>query len=389
MSVGQLTDQEKLLKDKYDGLIESLSVLRALTSLPIESEDEQRLMRDALASLIQNHDMQSCSVFLLQGLELINVTGMDWGELQSNAGDGHRDPSNLRFRLGEGIIGLAAKSRSMQRCDDCANSPDFKPDDASELPGSVICTPIEHCGDLLGVLNVSHPEPNFFEDWHEHMLVIYAGTLGLLIHNNRLLTSLEQEIKERSVELEKSLDRAREMKLESEALSLKDELTGLYNRRYFFPQAESALARAVRFKQHFSVLLIDIDFFRSLNANFGHMLGDMVLQDIAEVLQEATRDCDILARYGGEEFVIAAPDADAEGARQFAERISDNVRHLKWSHDGQSIASTICVGIASLDTDAWDKAKTNIDVLLSQAEQVLYQARDQGRGQIILYSPND
>lgn len=382
-------DHEKVIRDKYNALMESLSVLRALTSLPVEMVDERGLVRDALLSLIQNHDMQACSVFLLEGKQLVNVTGMDWQEVHAQSPGLVRSSIAQRFQLGEGIIGLAAKSGSMQRCDDCQNSPHFKQDDSQPIPGSVICTPIEHSGQTIGVLNVSHPEPNFFEDWHTRMLTIYASTLGLLIHNNRLLHSLEDQIQSRSQELENALDRARELKIGSEEAALKDELTGLYTRRFFFPQAESALARAIRYKQHFSVMLIDVDYFRNLNANFGHTVGDMVLQDIAEVIRDVCRDSDILARYAGEEFILAVPDTDAQGALLFAERIAKGVRQLKWSHDGERLASTVCIGIASLDVDAWDKAKTNIDELLTQAEEVIYEIRGEGRGQIRVYRPND
>ena len=385
----QAIDHDKVIRDKYDALMESLSVLRALTSLPVEVESERDLIRDALASLIQNHDMQACSVFLLTGQELVNATGMDWSEATQPETLADANRAVQKFRIGQGIIGKAAELCSLQRCDDCHQSPDFVQNDADNIPGSVICTPIEHSGTLIGVLNVSHPNVAFFEDWHERMLTIYAGTLGLLIHNNRLLISMERQIHDRSHELEVALERARELKAGSEEAALKDELTGLYTRRFFFPQAESALARAVRYKQNFSILLIDVDFFRSLNANFGHTVGDMVLQDIAEVVEDAVRECDILARYAGEEFIIAVPDTDQHGAVQLAERISHNVRHLRWSHDGERIGSTVCIGIASLDTEAWDMAKTNIDDLLTQAEEAIFQVRDAGRGQIQVYQSSD
>ena len=384
---GQIADHEQQIRDKFNALMESLSVLRALTNLPVEVVSERDVIRSALNSLIQTHDMQVCSVFILNGRELINVTGLDWSESREPAPIANRGASPQRFKIGEGIIGLAAKHGTLQRCDDCRTSPLYKQMDEQSTPGSVICTPIDHSGDLIGVLNVSHPEPDFFQDWHERMLIIYAGTLGLLIHNNRRMHSLETQIHERTQELEHALERARELKLSSDQASLKDELTGLYTRRFFFAQAESALARAIRSQQYFSIVLVDVDFFRMLNANFGHVVGDMVLQDISEVLNEICRDSDILARYAGEEFIIAAPDTDADGAYQFAERISERVRHLKWSHDGARIAATVCIGICSLDVQAWDKAKTSIDSMIKHAEELIYAARGQGRGQILMEQP--
>jgi len=185
-------------------LLDSFSALSVLSSLDLRNVDETTMIRNALKGLMQNMDMERCSVFLLEGGELVNCTGLDWDDLVIEV-----EPENLKFQasstfsasVGEGIMGLAVQKKSLQHCRDCYKDLRFKP--ASNLKiGSLISVPIfQMGGEVLGVLNISHSESNFFNAWHERFLVVYCHCLGQLLSNYRLVNHMEQEIEKRTAQL--------------------------------------------------------------------------------------------------------------------------------------------------------------------------------------------
>ena len=117
-------------------------------------------------------------------------------------------------------------------------------------------------------------------------------------------------------------------------MSIIDPLTKLYNRRFFYTEVTSGLARAKRYSQPFSLLLMDLDHFKKVNDTHGHECGDKVLIAVAEILSRFTREGDTLARYGGEEFIMALPETDTAGAIKLAERIEQRLplcwQRLPW-----------------------------------------------------------
>jgi len=217
-------------------------------------------------------------------------------------------------------------------------------------------------------------------------LLIYANFLGQMLVNNRLLNSMERQVRERTRQLEQTLADAEALKRRYAELSVVDELTGLHNRRFFFPEARAALARSMRYKKHFCLLLLDIDHFKQVNDNFGHRVGDEVLCKVAELFRQMVREADILVRFGGEEFIIALPDTGLEGAKLLAERMLEKVRGERWDIDGHAIATTVSVGISCLgDKDSGD-SQVLLDRLVSEADQALYFGKHHGRDQCRSYA---
>jgi diguanylate cyclase (GGDEF)-like protein len=386
-----LQESSRELSIHFTDLIGSLSTLRELVSIDIESGDERVLVRDALKVLIQNYDMERCSVFLLEPDGwLVNVSGMTQDESgrPSDEAAFHQVAGARRFRIGEGVIGEAARSLTLQHCPDCRNDPRFAPadgEDAGNMPGALISMPIHQSGELLGVLNISHPRAGYFNEWHERLLNLYASLLALLIVNHRLLRHLEGEVRSRTRALEQTLDEARKLKQRYEELSLLDELTTLFNRRYFFPNAEAALVNALRYGEPFSILLLDLDHFKAVNDQYGHAAGDCVLKAVSTMLRQLVRRGDMLARMGGEEFIVAASNADAECAQLLAERILQGARELALSYEDRPISIRVSIGIGCLNHEKAREEGWTLDTLVSQADSALYDAKRQGRDRSVFF----
>lgn len=372
------------LRRRLLSLIDSLSGLRSLTSLESGLHEEGDLLGQALEILVENQDLERCSVYLLAGDQLFCAAGRSWEDkLRPQASAPRR--SHV-FRLGEGIAGRAAASREVIHCENASLDDRFIPLEQVEggEPGSVLCVPLIADGEVLGVLNASHPQPGFFHPWHSNILLIYANVLGQMLRYHRLLEQTEQEVRRRTAQLEQALREAQELKQRYEQLSVIDELTKLHNRRFFFPEAGAELSRALRNQESFSIMLIDIDHFKRINDTFGHSVGDEVLRDMAGSLSGQVRDGDILARFGGEEFVLALPNTHAEGARQLSQRIRDAVQALPWDVNGHALSITLSIGISCLPVEPVG-TKSILDRLLEQADLALYYCKQHGRNQVHVY----
>jgi diguanylate cyclase (GGDEF)-like protein len=165
-------------------------------------------------------------------------------------------------------------------------------------------------------------------------------------------------------------------------LSITDELTGLYNRRYFNQRYEREVLRAKRYKRPLTVLMVDIDFFKSYNDINGHLLGDEALKKVALSLESNLRKADIVARYGGEEFVILLPEIDKANAGQVAEKLRRDIEGKSFPRE-QYLPNknlTISIGFATFPEDS-----THGQELLELADQALYQAKTEGRNRVISY----
>ena len=162
-------------------------------------------------------------------------------------------------------------------------------------------------------------------------------------------------------------------------LSMRDPLTGLYNRRYLDETIGRELPRARRLQESVGVIALDIDHFKRLNDTFGHDAGDYVLRTLGEQLRAATRDSDIACRFGGEEFGIILPGASLSAARAKAEALRASVEALKLEFDGKALGSfTISAGVASMPPHAQDWTFT-----LQTADRALYVAKQQGRNRVV------
>lgn len=173
-------------------------------------------------------------------------------------------------------------------------------------------------------------------------------------------------------------------------LSIMDGLTGVYVRRHFLERLTEEIKRSVKFNLPMSLLMLDIDHFKRYNDEFGHLLGDATLREVAALLRENLRKVDIIARYGGEEFVIIIPDTNSQTAFDVAERIRSSIaRHPFKVYDIESKV-TVSIGISEFPKDISEEELTELFEnagfdLIRHADKALYRAKEEGRNRVFRY----
>jgi GGDEF domain-containing protein len=433
------------LRERFFSLLDSLSALRALTQINLETMSEKALITQALRELVRYQNVDHCSVFCLKGEHLRCVAGMS---VEENHAAIKRLPQNseqrqgMAFKPGEGIVGIAYQSGQLQYCRDCSLSHEFvvPPASGGDRPGSLISTPIKMGQQVLGVLNASHPLPEYFEPWQQHALNLFGSCLGQILYNHKMLNDLEDTVQQRSAELGAALKRADEWHQRHEWLSLIDELTGLNNRAFFFQEAEALISNTISQQHHCSLLLVNMDRFKHINHRWGHQVGDQVLVAIAKVLddeihkgdlapishtqttataqEDALNSCDslkvfnlvstisahpsvmktahhtplnrlatighekkytLVARVGGAEFAILLPGIGIEDADLMAQRIQERFQQLEMSQESMDkITASIGISTLSHHNDCDFACGTLVDQLLSQADNAIQACKERG-----------
>ena len=195
--------------------------------------------------------------------------------------------------------------------------------------------------------------------------------------NDEYEKGLEELVKIRTKELENSKYQFKEM-------ANRDPLTNLYNRRYFNDVSEVLFSISKREEKPFALLMIDIDRFKNINDEYGHISGDQVLESIAKIFFSHIRSSDIAIRFGGEEFLILLPNTDNDGACALAEKIRIAIQNNEVvidAHQKEIIKITVSIGIASCECHE----DINIDDLLKRADKALYDAKRTGRNKSVFY----
>lgn len=164
-------------------------------------------------------------------------------------------------------------------------------------------------------------------------------------------------------------------------LSQTDELTGLLNMRAFNLMLEKNRTSAVRYRDPFSILMLDIDGLKDINDHYGHATGSQMISSVARALKNSVRASDVVARFGGDEFVLLLPHTTAEQAVQYAERIRTAVSRVAIDIDGIPLATSASIGIAGFPGNVSDPA-----LVLERADAALYRSKQDGRNRITLYS---
>ncbi len=267
--------------------------------------------------------------------------------------------SRMVFRKGEGITGLAAETGKKIYIKDTSRETRFlnykgeRPPEAS----SFLSIPLVYKEEVLGVMNFGRRGAGSFTYQDVKMLSLIAGQVILAVANARLYTRMRE-------------------------LSVKDELTGINNRRHFQNMLQMEWKRALRFHRDLSLIMVDVDKFKAYNDAFGHIQGDQVLKQIGALLRKNLREVDTVARFGGEEFVLLLPDTDKRGAIAVAEKVRLLVEgHRFMTEDRKDTRNiTISAGIASYPDDV-----EGMDDLIDHADIALYKAKELGRNRIQCY----
>jgi diguanylate cyclase (GGDEF)-like protein len=191
---------------------------------------------------------------------------------------------------------------------------------------------------------------------------------------------MNKKLSETTVSLEVMKKVVDERTRDLEQLSNTDPLTNIANRRALFERGEIEYSRYQRSHHKLTLLLIDCDLFKNINDKFGHLLGDKLLKHVCKICIKEIRDIDFFARYGGEEFVIVLPDCDLNGGIETARRIQNSLSTHSMSTAGNEICMTLSIGICMFN----DKHKS-FEHLINDADQAMYQAKENGRNRIEVY----
>lgn len=267
-------------------------------------------------------------------------------QLQAHRGLDDSRVKELSIEVGRGLIGKVAETHTPMSISETNRKwqLNFAPDIVS-----VMAVPIRVGEKLLGVMMVGKRTAHAYG--YENLR--FLGALG-----SQAAISIQNAWLYRQTKEWASLDA----------------LTGIYNYRYFSERLDSEWSRALRYEKPLSFIMIDVDLFKQVNDNYGHLCGDEVLREIAHMLKKHTRDTDIVARYGGEEFVIILPETHYQDAYVAGEKLRQSIFEAVFSggSNNQKIKLTISLGIANYPSTAFSKSD-----LIYQADQALYQAKTQ------------
>jgi diguanylate cyclase (GGDEF)-like protein len=166
---------------------------------------------------------------------------------------------------------------------------------------------------------------------------------------------------------------------EVQSLALTDPLTGLQNRRSLFDLGRIELARSQRMGRPFCCLMLDLDHFKKFNDQYGHLIGDLVLQEFAQRSKSAVREIDLIGRYGGEELVVLLPETDSDTAMQVAERLRRSVEQPSIKISDRELHITVSIGASRKDENT-----PTLETLIARADQAMYIAKYRGRNQVAM-----
>ncbi len=214
-----------------------------------------------------------------------------------------------------------------------------------------------------------------------HLGVRQLGVLNLVMAPDAVFTGDEIRLLQTvGDQLSAAIERAR-LYENAELMATIDSLTGLINRRYFFQLAQKEFERSSRYQFPVTILMIDIDLFKRVNDNFGHLIGDQVLNKIGQHFRTILRSSDVIGRYGGEEFVVLMPETNLENGMAIADRLRILITDHPFTTDKGDISLTISIGVASKE----NHSEETLETVLENADQALLLAKQNGRNKVEIW----
>lgn len=329
-----------------DSLDEAVSTLASLT-------DREELLKALLDKSIELAGAEQGSVLLLENdgtsLSVKAAKGMDKSIAE-----------NLKIRCGEGIAGSIVESGRPVIVTDIEKEGPARKNRPRYKTKSFVSIPLRMESRVIGVLNLSDKITG--EVFSEEDLKL------LLSLSNYASIAIERGVYYNMIE-------------ELKVISVTDELTGIFNRRYFQERLFEEAERAKRHSENFSIFIIDIDDFKALNDRYGHLVGDEVLKGTATAIRDAVRSIDVVARFGGEEFGVILPYTSKIDAFVIAERIRKGVEKYGSVIKGMPFREwpTISLGVAEFPRDA-----ETIEELLYKADKAMYMAKARGKNRVVV-----
>ena len=255
---------------------------------------------------------------------------------------------------GEGLAGKVLKDGNAVVVDNVSKTGEWIYHESEEpIKGSYLGVPLKRPnGDPIGVVNAHKNKIKSFAKDDLRLFEAVAENVAISLENARTY----QRTKE---------------------LSHRDDLTGLYNRRYFFVRFEREVERGKRYNRMFSLILMDLDHFKRYNDTYGHLSGDRALQEVAKALRNQIRKVDIIARYGGEEFVVVLPETHKEDALMVADKLRESVSEIGLGAKEGGDLLTITAGVSSFPLDSTESLE-----LIEIADKALYLGKAGGRNRV-------
>ncbi len=321
-----------------------LEVLFQVSRIIQLTEDPEETFKALLGTIKDAIPYQNATLFLMSKSE---------GELTNaiTVGSAVDLIPDVKFDHGLGFSGWVAKEKKPVLIKD------LRANRRGELPemASFLSVPLIVQQEIIGVINLSHSKPNSFDEDDLRLLSLISGQAASAIHKHLLYKEME-------------------------TLAITDSLTSVFNRRHFQERLAGEAARARRYRQDFSIVLIDIDNFKRFNDTCGHSVGDAILREFAALLRRCARESDVVARYGGDEFILLLPCTPGDKAMAAAQRIKAVIEKCTFPRRKKL---TVSMGVASFPRDAEDGAET-----VSRADEALYAAKRLGRNKAVAFDPN-
>lgn len=269
-------------------------------------------------------------------------------------GEGADKIKDLRLKLGQGIAGWVAKEKMPLLVPDVSKDPRFcsKADSMSSFKTeSIICVPLVIRDKCLGVIElINKIKDDSFGENDLLLLTTLADYTAIAIQNAIYLERLQE-------------------------LTITDDLTKLYNSRFMHDRLDHEIERARRYKYDLSMIFFDLDHFKWVNDNNGHLCGSKLLKEVADIIRHTLRSIDMACRYGGDEFVILMPETSKKNAVFVAEKLRNSIKETVFLKDeGLQIRLSASFGVATYPTDAPDKQS-----LISKADHAMYEIKYRSR----------
>ncbi len=352
ITTAMLYEKNERDRAQLDKTVKNLSILYNIGRALIHINDLKNLLKFILGQAIETTEAQKGSLMLLDqnsGRLVVRVVkGLP--DLKTEEAINSGALACRSFDVGEGIAGKVFQTRQPIIANATDDDDRYVRNNDSNVQ-SILCVPLIASDEPIGVINITNKASGRgFSPQDLELLTALANQAAVAINNAQLYE-----------------------------MAITDELTRLYIRRYFNLKLEGEIRRSKRYGHKMSLVMCDLDRFKSVNDTYGHQMGDVVLQTVAGVLRSNAREMDTPSRFGGEEFAVILPETDADGAVVMAERVRKAVEGLRIEGLPQSI--TISLGVASFPQHA-----AGVRELIGAADAALYNAKHQGRNRVCVFA---
>lgn len=354
INTARLYQSIDIARRDLDRSLHKLSMLFDITRALGAVQDLTRLLNMILERAIATVEAEKGSLMLLDDAsdELVVrvVFGLPDKQVEKQINEGEFQCS--RFKRGEGIAGQVLETGEPVRVDDVESNTSFTRREDSRNVHSLMCVPLKVDDETIGVINITNRrDGGRFGKEDMEILGALANQAAVAIARTRLYEA-----------------------------AITDGLTGLFVRRFVMHKLTEEVRRARRYNTPLSLVMCDIDHFKTVNDTYGHQAGDEVIRVVSSIILSGLRvDVDVAGRYGGEEFLLILPQTEGKSATVCSERIREQLEHtLIDVGSGTSLSKTMSFGVAELGPD------DTVETLLHRADEALYRSKNEGRNRVSL-----